>query len=237
MLTIMFAALAAASPGVAPAAPMLPPVVAAPAPPRPTGFDVVPADIDPARLALARQSVGTLFPPGSYARMFGQMMGPGKNSLMNSMIDMSPADMGLDAGGQVSMRDLIAKKDPYFQERIRLTTQVITEEMTRLAPQFEPPLREGLARSMSRRFSAAQLADLNVFLSTPSGRAFGEQMFTMWVDPEVIRSMISIGPMMMKEMPAVMKKVEAATASLPKSPSQATAAKVTAPPSTKKKER
>jgi hypothetical protein len=69
---------------------------------------------------------------------------------------------------------------------------------------------------MARRFDEKQLADLNAFLATDSGKAFGSQSMAMYVDPDVMRAMIGSFPEMMKAMPDAMKRVEAATAHLPK---------------------
>ena len=94
--------------------------------------------------------------------------------------------------------------------------RVIGEEMTRLAPLIETPLRNGLAESVARRFTVAQLADINRFFATDSGKAFGRDLWLLWMDPAVFKGMIGTLPVVMKEMPLVMKKVEAATAHLPK---------------------
>jgi hypothetical protein len=81
---------------------------------------------------------------------------------------------------------------------------------------IEPKMREGLARSMARRFDEKQLADINSFLATDSGKAFGSQSMAMWVDPDVLRSVMSSFPEIMKAMPDAMKRVETETARLPK---------------------
>jgi hypothetical protein len=96
--------------------------------------------------------------------------------------------------------------------------------MTRLGPQIETPLRDGLAQSVGRRFTVAQLADINRFFATDSGKAFGREVWMLWMDPAVFKGIIGTMPVLMKEMPLVMKKVEAATAHLPKAkPPAATA--------------
>jgi hypothetical protein len=69
---------------------------------------------------------------------------------------------------------------------------------------------------MARRFDAKQLADINAFLATDSGRAFGRESLAMWVDPDVMRSMMQSMPDMMMAMPDVMKRLDAETAHLPK---------------------
>jgi hypothetical protein len=108
------------------------------------------------------------------------------------------------------------KSDPHFEQRMAIIGRVIGEEMTRLGPQIETPLRDGLAQSIGRRFTVAQLTDLNRFFATDSGKAFGREVWMLWMDPAVFKGIIGTMPVLMKEMPAVMKKVEAATAHLPK---------------------
>ena len=116
------------------------------------------------------------------------------------------------------------KNEPFFEQRMTIVGRVIGEEMTRLGPQIETPLRDGLAESIGRRFTVAQLGDLNRFFATDSGKAFGREVWLLWMDPAVFKGIIGTMPVLMKELPAVMKKVEAATAHLPK-PKSATDAK------------
>lgn len=180
-----------------------------------------PAPFDPARLALARTTVDGLFPPGSYGRMMRELMGGGIDAMMGSVLDMSAADLGMpgkdgNKPDAATMRAEIRQSDPHFEERMRIMTRVMGEEMGRIGGAIEPAMRDGLARAVARRFTAAQLADINRFFATDSGRAFGRDMLLLWVDPETIKAMMSSIPAMIKEMPAAMKRIEAATAHLPK---------------------
>jgi hypothetical protein len=182
----------------------------------------VPAVVDPQQLALARVTVDALFPAGTSARMITDMM---SKSTMDRMLDLSPPDFGIGGGkaSKTSVRAELKKNDPHFEQRMAITGRVIGEEMARLGPQIETPLREGLTESVGRRFTAAQLADINRFFATDSGKAFGREVWMLWMDPAVFKGIIGTMPVLMKEMPAVMKKVGAATAHLPKGkPSSAT---------------
>ena len=60
------------------------------------------------------------------------------------------------------------------------------------------------------------LTDINAFLATDSGRAFAGQTMRMWVDPDVMRSMMQAMPHMIGAMPGAMIRLEAETAHLPK---------------------
>jgi hypothetical protein len=171
----------------------------------------------PSRLALSRTSVQGLFPNGTYARMMGGMM----HGVVDRVMAMSEADFGGKGGkgkpaDTMTLRQKLAKDDPYFDERMKITERVITEEFGKMSAIIEPKLREGLARSMARRFDEKQLSDINAFLATDSGRAFGSQSMAMWIDTDVMRSMMSSFPEMMKAMPEALKRVETETAHLPK---------------------
>jgi hypothetical protein len=183
-------------------------------------FDkLFPAQPDPLpqRLALSRVTVQSLFPDGTYGRMMDGMM----DSVVDRVLDLSDADLGVKPkdGKPVSketLRQQAIKEDPHFEERMRITERVLTEEMAKIARIVEPRLREGVARSMARRFDEKQLKDINAFLATDSGRAFGSQSMAMWVDADVLRAVIGSFPEIMAAMPAAMKRLEAETAHLPK---------------------
>jgi hypothetical protein len=120
------AALAFAAPALAqPPAPVQAP---APAPPA----------VDPARLARARTTIDYVWPLGTYQRMmsgtFDQMM----DGIMQSTFDMKMGDVvppGADGKpldpklASASLRDAMAKADPHFQERLRITNHVMMQEM------------------------------------------------------------------------------------------------------------
>ena len=187
-------------------------------------FDkIFPAQPDPApaRLALSRTAVQTLFPNGTYARMMNGLIAGTVDRVMN----MSEADFGMKpTGGKApdptTLRQKLAKDDRYFDERMRITQKVIGEELAKMAAIIEPSLREGLARSMARRFDEKQLADIDAFLATDSGKAFGSQSMAMWVDPDVMRAVMNSLPQVMAAAPAAMQRVETETSRLPKAKSK-----------------
>jgi hypothetical protein len=171
----------------------------------------------PARLALAQTSVKALFPDGTYARMMGGMM----NGLADRVLSLNTADFAkpgekAKATDAMTLRQQMAKDDPYFEERMKIMERVIGEEFAKMAAIIEPRLRDGLARSMARRFDEKQLADINAFLATDSGKAFGSQSMAMYVDPDVMRAMMSSLPEVMKGMPEAMQRIQTETAKLPK---------------------
>jgi hypothetical protein len=174
-------------------------------------------DPPPARLALAQTTVKGLFPDGTYTRMMGGLM----QDVADRVMGLSAADFAKPgASGKstdtTTLRQQMMKDDPYFDERMKIIQRVIGEELAKMGAIIEPRLRGGLARSLARRFDEKQLADINAFLATDTGKAFGSQSMSMYIDPDVMRAMVSSFPEIMKEMPAAMQRVEAETSKLPK---------------------
>ena len=169
------------------------------------------------RLALSRNTAAGIFPNGTYARLFDEMM----SGFVDRVLAIDPADFDpgskkAGASDATSLRATLAKEDPHFEERMRITRKIIGEELVKVSALLEPKLRDGLARSIARRFDERQLADINAFLATDSGRAFGSQSMQMWVDPDVMRSMFTAMPDLVAAMPGAVMRLEKETAHLPK---------------------
>lgn len=169
------------------------------------------------RLTLSRTAAAGIFPNGTYARLFDEMM----SGFVDRVLAIDPADFDpgskkAKAAGATSLRATLAKEDPHFEERMRITRKVLGEELVKVSVLLEPKLRDGLARSIARRFDERQLADINAFLATDSGRAFGSQSMQMWVDPDVMRSMFTAMPDLVAAMPGAAMRLEKETAHLPK---------------------
>lgn len=181
-------------------------------------------DPDPARLALARTSVLSMWPTGAYGQMMSGVMGP----MVDRMMQLKTSDfaaMSSTTGAKItapakdlSLHDQMAGKDPYFDQRIAAMRDVVTEELGKVSAIIDPRMREGLARAMARRFDAQQLGDINRFVATPAGQKFAGQYMQLWVDPDTIRSIFGSMPEMMKLMPEMMQKFKAANDKFPKPP-------------------
>lgn len=178
---------------------------------------------DPARLAAARPVVDSLWPLGTYRRMMDGTMSQLMDAMMSSMFDMKAADIvggaaGEEARGEMgerTMGELAQSADPHFRERMKITTDVMFAEMLPLMDKFEPAIRDSLTAIYARRFTVAQLGDMGRFFATPTGKIYAEQWMMTFVDPEIARNMSAFVPEFSKAMPAILKKVEAATAHLP----------------------
>jgi hypothetical protein len=181
-------------------------------------FDkIFPAQPDPvpARLALARTTANGMLPDGTYAALFDEFM----SGMVDRVLSINPADFAAKDAKKpaaTSLRQEMAKEDPHFEERMRIIRRVIGEELVKISAIMEPRLREGLARSIARRLDERQLSEVNAFLATDSGRAFAAQSMRMWIDPDVMRSMVESFPHMVTAMPGAMARLEAETAHLPK---------------------
>lgn len=186
-------------------------------------FDkIFPAQPDPApeRLALSRVSMQRLLPDGAYGRAFGTMA----EGLADRILNMSESDLDFlgkkddKAPNTATLRDSLVKDDPYFIEREKIIRRVVREELVKMFAIMEPSLREGLAKALARRLDEKQLNDLNTFLATDSGKAFGEQNVGMWFDPDIARSIFQAMPGMIMAAPGIKARIDKETAHLPKPP-------------------
>lgn len=174
--------------------------------------------VDPARLAAAQKAVAALVPEGVYVRMMRDQYPAMMEVMMREMMGMKGSEFGQPDQGGKTMSELARQHDPAFEERMRIMTNVMGQEMGTVMGRMEPGVRAGLSRAFARRFDAAQLADMNAFFMTPSGKAFANDYLLMFADPEMMREMTKLAPEMMRAMPAIMDKVKAATAHLPPPP-------------------
>jgi hypothetical protein len=180
-------------------------------------------DPDPARLALARTAVGSMWPDGAYGRMMSGFLGGTfthamelKNSDFAAMGGKTAKASANASTKDLSIHDQIAAKDPYFDQRLAAYRSLIDEETAKLSTVIDPKMREGLARAMTRKFDARQLSDIDAFFATPSGHALASHYMQLWMEPDTMRSMFSAMPEVMKMMPDVMQKMKAIDAKFPK---------------------
>ena len=186
-----------------------------------------PASIDETRLALATEVVDDLLPDGFYRKMMEGTMDQMMDQMMGSMMDMTPADMGMDAAMSEeeraaadgkTMREMASEKDPHFEERMQLTMKVMNAEMANLMEKMEPAVKTALSQTYARRFETAELRDIAGFFDTDSGAKFAAEYMSTFTDPEMIQAMQAFVPEIMQAMPGIMAKVNAATAHLPPAP-------------------
>lgn len=176
------------------------------------------AAIDPARLAAAQKTVAALVPEGVYARMMRDQFPAMMDAMTAQMMGMSPAEFGGEAEDGKTMKQAMAEKDPAFEERMKISSRVMAQELGGIMGRMEPRVRAGLSRAFARKFTVQQLGDMNTFFATPSGKAFADEYLLLFADPEMTREMTAMAPELMKAMPEMVKKMEVATAHLPPPP-------------------
>jgi hypothetical protein len=187
------------------------------------------AQLDPARLKLAEQTVAKLIPPGTYSKIMKDMMDSMAGGIVDQMMGMDASIMagmaGEKEGSEASeavkgktMADIAAEKDPNFEERMDITMKVMFSEMGTLVSDMEPVIREALSKIYARKYTAKELTDMNMFFATPSGTSFASNFMATFTDKEMMDASFGMMPKMMEAMPAIMKKVEEATAHLPPLP-------------------
>ena len=216
MMRVAFFVLALATPAASMAAP------SAAAVPNASSSGMTP---DPARLAIARDIAGRVLPNGTFEKLMattmGGMMKPMTDGMLNlplkSLVGMGGIDEAkLKGMGPGTMRQMMMIVDPAFEQRMQIMTGVMGTEMGHFMATMEPSFREGLAEAYANRFDPAELADINIFFKSPAGTKFASQIMTVQTDPAFMGRMQQMIPRLMQAMPDIMKKVEAATANLPK---------------------
>lgn len=222
--TALLMASVAAVPTLAqtPAAPAL----ATPAPAPST------APLDPARLAAARPVIDRVWPLRTYERLMRGAMDQVAGNMMSGMYGMKMDDIAATMPDGDKKKDAVTHKgetlgeamaagDPHFEERMQITMRVMMSEMSRIMTEVEPEVRDALAKSYARRFTVAELGDLDRFFATPTGTAYAHDSMMLMMGPDMMQAMQSFMPRMMKEMPVMMAKMEAATKHLPPPPEKA----------------
>ncbi|WP_243853419.1 DUF2059 domain-containing protein [Sphingopyxis panaciterrae] len=159
--------------------------------------------IEPARLALAQKTTAALIPSGGLERMMDNIYGKMFKTIMGEMGGDSDLMISIKTGVEsekiAALDDATKGKiadilDPHRQEREDQINKVIKPLISEVLGDMEPPMREGMAKAYARKFSAAQLGDLNSFLATPTGTAYAHDWMAMQADPEVMLSVIKAVP-------------------------------------------
>ena len=196
--------------------------------PPPTSRAAGATALDPQRLALAREIASAFWPDGTMQRMMSQMSGV-QSGMMKGVFDKTPKDFGINDAKEPdkTLGQLIREEDPYFEERMAISNRVMMEEIGKLMGDFEPQMREALAKLYARRFTLAELSDMATFFRTSSGKRFGAQLIPMMADPDYVSAMTEVMPRLMKAMPGIAEKVKKATAHLPPPPKHDDKAKTT----------
>ena len=159
--------------------------------------------IDPARLTFAQRTTAALIPSGSLEKMVDNLYGKMFKTIMGEFGGQSDLMLSIQTGvesEQIAKLDEATKGkvadmfDPHRKEREDQITKVIKPLISEVLGDMEPPMREGLAKAYARKFTAAQLTDLNGFLATPTGTLYANEWMALQADPEVMVAVIKAVP-------------------------------------------
>lgn len=177
-----------------------------------------------ARLPAAQAVVAHIFPPGTYARMMDEMMGPMMDSILGSMAQIPIAQLAAIAGmeqaqvaamGEGKLGEIMAIVDPVYERRNAIASDVMMEMMGDVMKRIEPSYREGLARAYAVRFAPSDLAELERFFQTPVGSRYAAESMLIYADPQVMAAMNEVMPAVLEMMPAMMEQMQQRMEGLP----------------------
>lgn len=180
-----------------------------------------------ARLPAATSAAATILPDGIYRQAMEQSLGGmlgklfatfGGERLTNTDlvkklgVDWEAIER-LDEEQRARLSTLI---DPAHAERQKKTGDAIMAVVGDMFSTVEPAIRDGLSKAYAARFTDAQLADINAFFATDSGKAFAGQAMLSFTDPQVMQATMKALPAMLGGFVTAKQKMDAATADLPK---------------------
>ena len=88
----------------------------------------------------------------------------------------------------------------------------MNEVMLPIFERIEPPIRMALARIYARRYSLAELGELDAFFATPTGARYAADSMTLMNDPEMVQAMASVVGELLTAVPAAMMGLDAQAA-------------------------
>ena len=185
----------------------------------------VAAATDPVALASATRIAGALLPDGTYRKMMGGTLDRMMSGMVDQMGNLPMREILIAAGmdendvpkiAPDAMKQVMAITDPNFKQRMDIGMKAMMGSMVDMMSKYEPAVREGLSEAYARRFTVAQLGDLERFFATPSGKEYAAQSMLVYTDPAVMDRMMAMMPDMMKEMPKMIGAMIEATKDLPK---------------------
>jgi Uncharacterized protein conserved in bacteria (DUF2059) len=180
--------------------------------------------IEPAQLALAQGTAAKLLPDGAYGKMMDQMLGQFLKPMlaldggMSAMQIASKTGVDYDVADKLTeeqRNEVVALLDPDRQARNDGMMKVLKPMLMDMGKLLEGPMREGIARAYARKFSAAQLGEINAFFATPSGQAYAAESFAIQADPEVLSATFQALPVMMTKFMGSGPDLEAQMKALP----------------------
>lgn len=177
------------------------------------------------RLPAAEMVVDKIFPPGTYMKMMDESMKPMMDAIMGQVGALPVASLmrmtGLPESEIADMSDATLSEvmnilDPVYEDRRQIITDTTMSWMGELMNQMEPSFRAGLSRAYAVRFEEAELRELSVFFTTPTGAHYAEESMLIMMDPQVMSAMGEMMPAMMESMPQMLEALQGKMESLPR---------------------
>lgn len=176
-----------------------------------------------ARLPAAERIVAAMIPEGTMGDIMGRMM----DDLVRPMMEMGPSPARATAARGLGMAafeldlddaeaaELAALFDPAWRDRQEREMAVIPQVMREMMTVMEPPMRKAMSELYAIRFSAAELAEIEAFFSTPTGRRYASESFVMASDPRMIGASMEALPALMASIEDIEARIAEATGDLP----------------------
>lgn len=176
-----------------------------------------------ARLPAASRIVALMIPEGTMGEIMGTML----DDMLGPMMEMGPPPSRMTVAQGLGVNrfeleltdeqaaELAGLFDPAWQERQAREMAVMPAIMREMMTAMEPPLRKAMSELYAIRFSDTELAEIEAFFSTETGRRYARESFAMASDPRTMSASLEALPMMMQRMEDIEARIEAATADLP----------------------
>ena len=179
-----------------------------------------------ARLPAAAELTAIMLPEGFYSEMMTEMMDGFMSPLAGMMSSKEIASIALssrlaidpatiEALSDEEQLELVRMLDPGFDQRGSLMTDLLGSMLQETAILVEPLFREGMTRAYAARFDERQLADINAFFATPTGRIYASESMKLMADPQVMSASMQAMPVLMSRMGDMGSQIERAMAALP----------------------
>lgn len=176
-----------------------------------------------ARLPQAEKLVARIMPPGTMAQvmggMFDKMLGPIMTMAGQASSSEVARELGVEAGDiqleNAEVARVAAILDPVWKERREAEMAAVQRMMGTVMTTMEPGMRKGMSEAYAINFTAAELADIERFFTTPSGATFARKSYALASDPRLIAASMEALPQMMAQMKVMEEEAKAATAGFP----------------------
>jgi hypothetical protein len=148
---------------------------------------------DPARLEAARRLVALSFPDGEASELIADLAGEAFDNQIKAMLDSD------------EMKD-VAREAPQLRRRLDRFAAEAREMMTQELGAAAPRLLEVTAEIYALRFTVAEMAEIEQFLMTPTGRSYARLSFEMINDPRFLAWQTDVSERLQRRMQPMLER-------------------------------